>query len=168
MKAAWAVLAALIVSGCSGPRPVLYYEDVMAEADSAFYAGDFDTAELQYRRLLEVDPELSTRLRIAMCVQRRQAYVDARVEYEAILAGPEDAHDEGLGPFQCGNNVKAWALIGLGQCFEAEGRWDEALAAYIANRRSYPLASGCGNCRGSERRRELARIARCIEHLVQD
>jgi tetratricopeptide (TPR) repeat protein len=150
-----------LVSCAPAPCPTL------EEADRDYDQQDLRAAEAKYRHLLECDVPDPERLRalqrIGECFRRCGRFGEARAVFERVVAWPiagESAH-----PWSYARNVKGWAQMGIGECFEAEGRWKEALDAYRDSHLKYPVRGDCGNGNHEQRERELENIARCIRRL---
>ena len=96
-------------------------------------------------------------------LQELGRYSEARECFEAAVAMPIDPTPPRLWSYEM--NQKGWAQIGIAECWEAEGRWEEALSAYRDSHLKYPVRGECGNGNLDQRDRELKNIARCIERL---
>ena len=174
------VLAIVSSASCSSrqreaePSP----RETLQGAREAFKASNFGIAEELYRGMLETKPPPAPvaylRLQLGRCLQARRKFQDAREEFTRVLAedgvslaqdssgweetdgiwGPEDARD-----------IQPAAQAGIAECFEAEGLWDEALAAYLVSRDKYPRVHWCGNCKYDRRQKTLDGIERCIRRL---
>lgn len=90
-------------------------------------------------------------------------YAEARATYEEMIDLPLIPPPPRLGCYEL--NLKGWAQIGIAECWEAEGRWDEALAAYRDSHLKFPVRGECGEGNYEQYRKELENIARCIERL---
>jgi tetratricopeptide (TPR) repeat protein len=142
---------------------------MLKAARSSFDESNFGIAEGMYRRLLdsEVPPAQVAflRLQLGRCLQARKSHAYARLEFERVLADPVDPGAGSLEAFWDYGDVKPAAQAGIGQCFEAENRWQEALDAYIVSRDKYPRRHWCGNCAHSLRQKTLEAIERCTALL---
>lgn len=139
----------------------------LQEAHQDFYRGDLSAAEAKYHHLLECDVTQGERMRalerIGECFQKGGKYAEARNIFEQVLAWPIANEANHLWSLEC--NAKGWAQMGLGECYEAEGRWKEALDAYGNSHLKYPVRVDCGNANLDQKYKELENIARCIRRL---
>jgi len=135
----------------------------------AFDESNFGIAEGLYRRLLESDPlpvpVAFLRLQLGRCLLAREAYAYARLEFERVMADPFSPAAGDYGAWEDYGDLKPAAQAGIARCFEAEGRWNEALDAYQLSRDKYPRIHWCGNCAHSLRQRTLDAIERCTARL---
>ena len=150
-----------LVSCAPAPCPTL------EEADRDYDRQDLGTAEVDYRHLLECDvPEreqLRALQRIGECLRRQGRVSEARAVFERVMAWP--IAGEAARPWSFERNVKGHAQMGIGECYEAEGRWKEALDAYRDSHLKYPVRGDCGNGNRERKEQELENIARCVRKL---
>jgi len=165
MIRASSIVLALLAASCSGAPPP---KEALQAADQAFQAHTFAAAETLYRTLLESAPPPAPpaflHLRLGRCLQARKAYAEARIAFEKALADPAAPGVDMNSLLEYGD-VQPSAQWGIAECFEAEGRWQEARDAYIRSRDRYPRRSWCGNCNSSLPQATLIAIGRCTAAL---
>lgn len=163
--------AAILGSACSVqsaaklPNP----QETLQEADESYGETDYGTAGRLYRSLLGESPAPCPipylHLQIGRCLQAGKSFVLALAEYEVVMANPVDLVASDSAFFERYGYPKAEAQFGIAECYEAEGRWEEALSAYQASRDKYPRWHWCGSCKYSRQQRVLDRIARLLRQL---
>jgi tetratricopeptide (TPR) repeat protein len=180
MRRAALSFAFLCAIGCAAPRsvPEATPPKTLEAAREAFKASNFGIAEDLYRGLLESEtmpaPVAYLRFKLGRCLQARRKFEDAREEFSRVLAddGKAFARDsssweetDGIWGSEDTRDIQPAAQAGIAECFEAEGRWSEALAAYLASRDKHPRVHWCGNCKYDRRQKTLDGIERCIRRL---
>jgi len=180
MRRAAVPFAFLCAVSCGAPRPVpeATPRETLEEAREAFKASNFGIAEELYRGLLESGtppaPLAYLRWQLGRCLQARRKFEDAREEFTRVLADDVDPVTQGSNDWEETDgiwgpedtrDIRPAAQAGIAECFEAEGRWDDALAAYLASRDKYPRVHWCGNCKQHRRQKTLDGIERCIRRL---
>lgn len=180
MRRAAVSFALLCAIGCGAQRsvPETTPREMLEEAREAFKESNFGIAEELYRGLLESGtppaPMAYLRFKLGRCLQARRKFEDAREEFRRVLAGDGQAllqdssaweETDGIWGSEDTRDIQPAAQAGIAECFEAEGRWEEALAAYLASRDKYPRVHWCGNCKYDRRQKTLDGIARCIRRL---
>lgn len=143
--------------------------ELLKESNQAFESGNYATAEVGYRRI--VDLHATSRsfgmalFNLGFSIQRQKRYDEARAVYSRLLAAAVNDQEPGGHVMEAYRNYRPRASLEIAACFEAEGKWEDALKAYEVSRDKYPMASWCGNCRDASELRLHEKIAACQEKL---
>lgn len=164
MTARAVLLFAIVSTAACGSRarePEASPRDLLEQAETARGEHNYGIAERLYRGLLELEaPPTSTaylRLQLGRCLQAYRSFDYARLEYQRVLDEPTES--------ERADDLKPSAQAAIAECFEAQGRWREALDAYLLSRDKYPSMHWCANCKHARHQRTLDAIARCIRRL---
>jgi len=144
----------LLVSGCRGIPPIVR---------EAAVADPVSRLRLQLSAPLTSTASLEILHQIARRLQREKRYSEAREAYRDMLALPLDLEVSARRGYE--SNLRRGAQSGLAECYEAEGRWGEALEAYVVLHLKHPVYSECGNGIHDAYEQEVQSIARCVRAL---
>lgn len=164
---------ALLLSLPAGPIPCHAQDSAsiptLEEANAAYEARDLDRALSLFQKIVAGEKDASTRAKatfnLGMTYAALQRYGEAIAAYDKIFDMEVDDSEAGGHLMETCRNYRPRARWETGNCHFRQGKYEEALAAYLDVKTKYQFQTWCGNERHENRVRYALWTGVCLEHL---